>query len=301
MVHMDMASSILRALFNKDIPRSDKKVLCQALNKLFLPPETDDDDKVRTLKLLVHNLRTRRPPRDASALAALVKFDNALSKQFEKQLEDFGEAEYRQLESLQELFEFLDEIVPLDEGEDEDEEAPSKKRAVRKRRSESVTTDSTSTAGEWAGTPPRGKSGKARSKRRRTSRSDDEEDNDNTAGGSPPSALPTRSMPRRAATKKVDMTPIRLEGDDEDEDDDSGVDDVDGDENEDDEGSTPVPQSKREAVVKTATMKSRFRQRVGKRLDNSNDDDGASEPADSIIDSDSESEEDNEVDGMLGE
>lgn len=143
---------------------SDKKVLCQALTKLFLPPETDDDDKVRTLKLLVHNLRTRRPPRDASALAALVKFDNALSKRFEKQLEDFGEAEYRQLQSLQELFEFLDEIVPLDEDEDEEEEAPSKKRTTRKRRSESVTTDGTSTAGEWAGTPPRGKSGKARSK-----------------------------------------------------------------------------------------------------------------------------------------
>jgi condensin complex subunit 3 len=143
---------------------SDKKVLCQALTKLFLPPETDDDDKVRTLKLLVHNLRTRRPPRDASALAALLKFDNALSKRFEKQLEDFGEAEYRQLQSLQELFEFLDEIVPLDEDEDEEDEAPSKKRAVRKRRSESVTTDGTSTADEWAGTPPRGKSGKARSK-----------------------------------------------------------------------------------------------------------------------------------------
>ena len=140
-------------------------MLCQALNKLFLPPETDDDDKVRTLKLLVHNLRTRRPPRDASALVALVKFDGALSKRFEKQLEDFGEAEYRQLESLQELFEFLDDIVPLDEDEDEEEEASaSKKRAARKRRSESVTTDGTGTADEWARVPPRGKGGKAKSK-----------------------------------------------------------------------------------------------------------------------------------------
>jgi condensin complex subunit 3 len=144
---------------------SDKKVLCQALSKLSLPLETDDDDKLRTLKLLVHNLRTRRPPRDASALAALVKFDGALSKRFERQLEDFGEAEYRQLESLKELFEFLDEIVPLDEDEDEEEEArASKKRGTRKRRSESVTTDGTSTRDEWARTPPRGKSGKAKSK-----------------------------------------------------------------------------------------------------------------------------------------
>ena len=145
-------------------PGDDKKVLCQSLAKLYLPSETGDDDKVRTLKLLVENLRTRRPPREASALAALAKFDNALSKRFEKQLEDFDEAEYRQLESLRELFEFLDDIVPLDEDEDEEDEAPStKKRGARKRRSESVTTDTTS-ADEGVRTPPRGKGGKARSK-----------------------------------------------------------------------------------------------------------------------------------------
>jgi condensin complex subunit 3 len=143
--------------------RGRQERLAQALTKLFLPPETDDDDKVRTLKLLVYNLRTRRPPRDASALAALVKFDSALSKRFEKQLEDFNEMEYRQLQSLQELFEFLDDIMPLDEDEDEEEDPPTaKKRTARKRRSESVTTDATSTTDEWART--RGKSGKARSK-----------------------------------------------------------------------------------------------------------------------------------------
>ena len=145
-------------------PGTDKKVLCQALSKLYLPPETDDDDKVRTLKLLVHNLRTRRPPRDASAVAALAKFDDALSRRFERQLEDFNEAEYRQLESLQELFGFLDDIMPLDEDEEEVEAPASKKRGARKRRSVSVTTDATSTADEGARTLSRGKSGKARSK-----------------------------------------------------------------------------------------------------------------------------------------
>lgn len=144
-------------------------MLCQALNKLFFPPETDDDDRVRTLKLLVRNLCTRRPPRDASALAALVKFDSVLSKRFEKQLEDFNESEYRQLQSLQELFKFLDDIMPLDEDEDGDEEedaaaAAVKKRTARKRRSESVTSDATSIANEWSATPPRGKGGKAKSK-----------------------------------------------------------------------------------------------------------------------------------------
>ena len=41
---------------------------------------------------------------------------------------DFNEAEYRQLEDLKSLFEFLDEIVPL---EDIDEDEP--KRGGRKR------------------------------------------------------------------------------------------------------------------------------------------------------------------------
>ena len=49
-------------------------------------------------------------------------------------------------------------------------------------------------------------------------------------------------------TKKVDMTPIRLEGDDDDEGDaDDGDDDSDDDDDDDDE-STPVPRSKRHVV-----------------------------------------------------
>jgi hypothetical protein len=45
------------------------------------------------------------------------------------------------------------------------------------------------------------------------------------------------------------MTPIRLEGDDEDEDEDNDVDNVDEEEDEEDEESTPVPRSKRDAVM----------------------------------------------------
>jgi condensin complex subunit 3 len=97
-------------------------------------------------------------------MAALSKFDDALSKRFEKQLEDFNEVEYRQLQSLQELFEFLDDIMPLDEDEEEEEATASKKRGARKRRSVSVTTDVTSMTDEGPWTPPRGKSGKARPK-----------------------------------------------------------------------------------------------------------------------------------------
>jgi hypothetical protein len=133
-------------------------------------------------------------------------------------------------------------------------------------------------------------------------------------------------------TKKIDMTPIRLEGDDEDED---GGGEGDEDEDEDEE-STPVPRSKRhvtryvfllgfhpipqkaftytyfalhprcvrKTTAKSAPMKPKSRQReVDKGQDDDDDDDGsgASEPADSIMDSGSEEEADNEVDGMLGE
>ena len=69
MDHMKLATSIFRALLirifrvsvdldlgsnrvplmNGVVEGNDKKVLCQALNNRFLPLETDNDDKVRTL------------------------------------------------------------------------------------------------------------------------------------------------------------------------------------------------------------------------------------------------------------
>ena len=106
------------------------------LGKLYLPDEVDDD-KVRVLKLLLSNLRSvrdyhpgrvvsfrlthpqRRPPRDTAAKNALAKFDAALSKKYERQLENFSEEELRKLEELREMFEFLDDIIPLEEDDDE--------------------------------------------------------------------------------------------------------------------------------------------------------------------------------------
>lgn len=41
------------------LAEDDKKVLCQLLGKLHLP-EKVDEDKLRTLKLLMHNLRSVR-------------------------------------------------------------------------------------------------------------------------------------------------------------------------------------------------------------------------------------------------
>ncbi|KAH8994969.1 hypothetical protein EDB92DRAFT_1943659 [Lactarius akahatsu] len=152
-------------------------------------PETGDDHKVRTLKHLVDDLRTRRPHSPSSITRS--------SKRLEKQLEDFDEAEYRQLESLRELFEFLDDIVPQRHD--------------------------------------------GRYERCRTSQSD-EHDKEVL----PPSDVPTRIIPRRAATKKVDMTPIRLEGDD-DEDEKNDVDEP-----------TPVPRSKRRVAACVSLLAAYF-------------------------------------------
>ena len=67
---------------------------------------------------------------DTTAKNAITKFDAMLSKKFEKELAGFSEEEYRQMEQFQELFAFLDDIVPLDS--DNESEAP--KKQTRRRR-----------------------------------------------------------------------------------------------------------------------------------------------------------------------
>jgi condensin complex subunit 3 len=77
--------------------------------------------------------------RDAVAFGAINRFDTRLSATYEAQLESFDEGEYRTLEALNELFEFLDEILG---PEDADELVEPVVRRGRKRRSGSVSTQS---------------------------------------------------------------------------------------------------------------------------------------------------------------
>ena len=58
-------------------------------------------------------------------------------------------------------------------------------------------------------------------------------------------------------TKKVDMTPIRLEGDEEEEEAEAGDNNEDDDED-DDEESTPVPRSKRPNAAACVLLRSFF-------------------------------------------
>ncbi|KII87700.1 hypothetical protein PLICRDRAFT_30295 [Plicaturopsis crispa FD-325 SS-3] len=302
-IQIDMASDIIKALFSKDIQREscpgaygaraedDKKVLCQLLGKLYIP-DTLDDDKLRTLKLLMDNLRSRRPLRDTTANNAFTRFDAAITKKFEAQLEGFSEEEYRKLEHLKDLFEFLDDIIPED---DEEEVEVPKKRGARKRRSESIVSTASSTNG---GTPPpssrRRGATKNKSKRRRLSTSDDESDDDSTEMGTPPpsSLAPTRSLPKRAAAAKKKSI-VDVPSSDEDDDD-------------EDNDATPAPPSHRrrklvflnpivpisQANIATISDSGETQSTEGVDWDAEIDDlVGHPSPADSIIDDEEEEEE----------
>ncbi|KAF9234460.1 nuclear condensing complex subunit [Melanogaster broomeanus] len=235
-VHIDLADDIIRALFKDEMEKEDKKVLCQVLGRLYLP-ENVDDDKIRTLKLLIHNIFTRRPLRDTAARNAFTKFDAAISKKYADKLADFSEEEYRQLEQLNDLFKFLDDIIPLDDVEDY--EVP--KTRGRKRRSESVMTATTvssvpedgSVASAGSSSKQKGRGRAKQSKRRRISGSDDASDDDLPENHATPA--PTRTLPKRAASvKKPQVVQVITDDDD------------DGDDDEDeDEEVTPAPSRRR--------------------------------------------------------
>ncbi|KAI0030500.1 nuclear condensing complex subunits [Vararia minispora EC-137] len=220
-IHVDFAVAIMKEILKPEafsinevdieLQKEDKKILCQMLPKLFLPLEADDLH-VRVLHLLAHKLSAARPVRDAGAFSSVKKFDDALSKHYNDQLDSFDVTEYRKLEELTDLFEFLDDIFDSD-GDDELVEPPARRGPKRRRKTEED--------------------------------GDDDSDSDHAAmRRSPPtSSAPTRSMPRRAATRKVDMAPLTI--DEDDEEDDEGGDDVEA---------TPVPTRGRRAQYALSTL-----------------------------------------------
>lgn len=276
-IHIDLAADLMKALFKDDMEKEDKKVLCQVLGRLHLP-DTADDDKIRTIKLLIYNLGTRRPLRDTVAKNALAKFDASLSKKYADKLADFSEEEYRQLAALKDLFEFLDDIIPVDEGE----EIELPKTRARKRRSRSMTTDTT-TSGAEEGSPatsaassskPRSKGKGKQSKRRRVSGSDD--DSDDHFLDNDPTPAPTRTLPKRAASSKKPAVPQIISVDSEEDEDNSTE-------------TTPIPSFRRADPNRQQTR--------GKATEQHS---AGNTTFDSIMDSEDEEEED-EVDDILAE
>ncbi|KAL4072446.1 nuclear condensing complex subunit [Scleroderma yunnanense] len=271
--HVDLAVDIMKVLFKDDLQKEDKKVLCLVLGRLHLP-DTADDDKIRTIKLLIHNLGTRRPLRDTVSKNAVSKFDTALSKKYAEKLADFSEEEYRQLAALKDLFEFLDDIIPLDDGE----EIEMPKTRSRKRRSQSIVTDTTASAYDdespatsvASSSKQKGKEKEKQSKRRRVSGSDDDVDDDLAEDHVTPA--PTRALPKRAASAKKQV--IQISSDEEDN---------------DSPGATPVP-----------TSRSQNRQQARGRTTTAEQTSSGNMTFDSIMDTEDEGEEE-EVDDILAE
>ncbi|KAG6886151.1 hypothetical protein C0993_000669 [Termitomyces sp. T159_Od127] len=213
-VQFDLAVEVLRSLLEENWGKDDKRALCQMLPKLYLP-DSADDDKVKRLKVLMYTLRSRRPIRDTITNNAFTKFEAAVMKKYAQQLQEFSEEEYRKLEQLDELFKFVDSIIP--DVDDEEFGLDEPRRKGKKRRSDSIMT--ATTEGDEvtsAGSSKRGRS-KPRSKRPRFSNSDDASDDDEvTELHTPPP--PTRTVPKRsAATKKPPQTIYVSSGSDEED------------------------------------------------------------------------------------
>ncbi|KAF9234461.1 nuclear condensing complex subunit [Melanogaster broomeanus] len=138
-VHIDLADDI-RALFKDELESASlgrqevyNIFAVRYPSTLALPP---------TLTKAADLTFQRRPLRDAAARNAFTKFDAAASKKYADKLVDFSEEEYRQLEQLNDLFKFLDDIIPLDDVEDyEVPKTRGRKRSVKKPQVVQVITD----------------------------------------------------------------------------------------------------------------------------------------------------------------
>ncbi|KAG6830471.1 hypothetical protein H0H87_008044 [Tephrocybe sp. NHM501043] len=273
-VQLDLAIDIVRCLLKGNWEKEDKKVFCQMLGKLHIPDDAADD-KVKELKVLMHALRSRRPIRDTTTNNSFTKFETAVAKKFEKQLEDFSEEEYRKLEQLEELFEFLDSIIPDDDDDEisiDERRRKGKKRRVSLLRSESIMTTTTENEDASSVGSSRWGRSKPRSKRPRLSKSDAESDDDDddeiTELPTPP--VPTRTLPKRSAAMKKPPSVIYVDSDDDEY--------------------TPVPRSKQTSLARVKED-----QDLDAELDAMPD-----TTFDSIMDADSQDEEE-EVNDLLAE
>ncbi|KAG5635107.1 hypothetical protein H0H81_012436 [Sphagnurus paluster] len=278
-IQVDMAIDIMKDLLkDEELEKEDKKVFCQLLGKLYMPDPVEDD-KIKQLKVLLHGLRSRRPLRDATTRNAFTKFEAAILKKYEKQLEDFSEEEYRKLEQLEALFEFLDEIVPEDDEEFIDLDEPKKKG--RKRRSDSIATTTTENEEPASATSSKRGGSKPRSKRARLSKSDDDSDGEGTEIETPqPSSAPTRTLPKRSAATKKPPPVIEVS---------SGS----------DEDPTPPSRSK-QSKQRKSTPEVKEEEQLDTEINELLDEGDTSEiPFDSIIDDTHDEDEEEEVNDLL--
>ncbi|KAH8834752.1 nuclear condensing complex subunit [Flagelloscypha sp. PMI_526] len=140
-LHVDFAKLVITVLLDAEgdfedyLLKEDKKALCTILNKLSLPDEVDDI-KIKSLKVLSSTLLVKKKLPDQPSKKAVEKFDTALSRKYET-LSEFSLEEYREMEELAEAFSIADML-----GDIEDDPTPAPMRKGKKRRSESMVSDS---------------------------------------------------------------------------------------------------------------------------------------------------------------
>lgn len=113
---------------------------------MYIPDEIDDDEarKVKVLLVEVNNVcvrhslallilttfqRVRLP--DAATKNAFQKFDAAVCKKWAAVLSSYDEEDYKKMEALNDLHDFINELIP--EGDDDEDEEPTKRRGGQKR------------------------------------------------------------------------------------------------------------------------------------------------------------------------
>ncbi|KAG8801371.1 hypothetical protein FRC16_000627 [Serendipita sp. 398] len=107
-VHIDLAIEMVTSMFDEDAHR---RLYIQLLSKLYLPPGIDDN-KLRKLKYLASSYKLNRPFPDSTSKNAFDRFLKTLDKNYVDILNGISEEESRKLEALQDLFQFIDELVP---------------------------------------------------------------------------------------------------------------------------------------------------------------------------------------------
>ncbi|PPQ63212.1 hypothetical protein CVT24_005757 [Panaeolus cyanescens] len=136
-IQMDLAYDIIKVLIHPglkvNISKEDRRVLCQALLRLYVP-DTIDSRKIKGLYCLMQHVH-QRSLGDAVAKNSFKKFEAMICKKFEKELENCSEDDLRKLDYYQDMFKFLDDIIPMSDDEDDFDESNA---APKKRRSQST-------------------------------------------------------------------------------------------------------------------------------------------------------------------
>ncbi|KAH6906768.1 nuclear condensing complex subunit [Coprinopsis sp. MPI-PUGE-AT-0042] len=147
-VHLDFAKELLVTLFEQEdeaekkrkeklkFTKDEKKALFQCLSSKVRFPDKPEDIKILEIGLLLEKMRRCHPPRDYYSNQALTKFETNFTTKYKAEIEALESDDYRQLDDLNELFSFLDSIMPDDEESGDEREGPTTRG--KKRRSMST-------------------------------------------------------------------------------------------------------------------------------------------------------------------